>query len=116
MTEHDVAIVVVSYNVRELLRACLGSIFASLARTPDLSAELWVVDNGSSDDSAAMVEREFPAARLVRADHNPGFSAANNIAIERSASRHVLFLNPDTEVRDDAISHLVRFLDAHPDA
>ena len=55
------AIIVVSYNVRDLLRACLGAAYASLAASPALQAEVWVVDNASTDGSAEMVAAEYPA-------------------------------------------------------
>jgi N-acetylglucosaminyl-diphospho-decaprenol L-rhamnosyltransferase len=111
----DVAIIIVSYNVCRLLEVCLDSVFASLARTPDVFAEVWVIDNASADGSASMVTARFPAVRLIANQENPGFAAANNQAIERTSARHLLLLNPDTAVRDDAIAHLVRFLDSHPE-
>lgn len=130
----DLAIVVVSYNVRELLAACLRSVEASLAATPDLRAETWVVDNASADGSAEMVATQFPQVRLVASQENLGFAAANNLVLRRlglaspsdeellavgagkPAPRHVMLLNPDTEVQRDALAQLVAFLDAHPRA
>ncbi len=61
----DLAVVIVSYNVRTLLHACLDSLFSSFARTPELAAEVCVVDNASADGSAAMVAEAFPAVRLI---------------------------------------------------
>ncbi len=110
----DLSVVVVSYNVRDLLRACLRSVRDSLALSPGLTAEVWVVDNASSDGSAAMVAREFPEVRLIARSVNPGFAEANNTAIRQSAGRHVLLLNPDTVVLRDALGQAVRFLDEHP--
>ena len=63
-----------------------------------------------------MVEREFPAVQVIRNADNRGFAAANNLAIRRMRGRHLLLLNPDTEVRPDTIPTLAGFLDAHPDA
>ena len=111
----DLSVVVVSYNVRDLLRGCLRSVRESLALSPGLAAEVWVVDNASTDGSAAMVAREFPEVRLVAQAGNPGFAAANNEAIRQSAGRCVLLLNPDTVVLRDALGAMVRFLDARPD-
>ena len=110
----DLSIVVVSYNVRELLRGCLRSIRASLELSPELSSEVWVVDNASGDGSAAMVAQEFPETHLIRRDGNAGFAAASNEAIGQSTGRYVLLLNPDTLVLDDALGAVVRFLDEHP--
>lgn len=112
----DVAVVIVSYNVRALLDACLASVRRSLSLTPGLRADVWVVDNGSTDGSAELIQSRYPEARLLTGHGNIGFSAANNLAIERTNARHLLLLNPDTEVRDDTIGHLVSFMDAHPRA
>lgn len=136
----DLAIIIVSYQVRDLLRECLQSVFASLALSPHLAAEVWVVDNASSDDSAAMVAAEFPQAKLVPSGDNQGFAGGNNrvlrllgfqpvadevpaggplqlIAASRHQSalpRHVLLLNPDTAVHRDALAQMVAFLDGQP--
>ena len=74
----SLAIIVVSYNVRELLRACLQATFASLARAPEIDATVWVIDNASADGSAEMVAAEFPQARLVASRENLGFAGGNN--------------------------------------
>lgn len=110
----DLSIVIVSYNVRDLLRDCLRSIQASLALNPELAAEILVVDNASTDGSARMVSAEFPGVDLIERATNDGFAAANNAAIRRSAGRYVLLLNPDTVVLRDALDRVVRFLDEHP--
>jgi hypothetical protein len=75
------AIIVVSYNVRELLRACLAATYASLAHSPELDATVWVVDNASTDGSAEMVAAEFPQARLVTSRENLGFAGGNNLVL-----------------------------------
>jgi N-acetylglucosaminyl-diphospho-decaprenol L-rhamnosyltransferase len=114
----DLAIVTVSYNTRELLAECLAAALAGLERS-GLSGEVWVVDNASADGSAEMVRQQFPAMRLVAHDQNSGFAAGNNLALTNlsgSRPRHVLFLNPDTRVVDDALGQMIRFLDATPKA
>ena len=78
-THHaSLAIIVVSYNVRELLRACLRATYASLACAPEVDATVWVVDNASADGSAEMVAAEFPHVRLVASRENLGFAGGNN--------------------------------------
>src|SRR5688572_4088975 len=73
----EVSVCIANWNCRELLRACLRS----LLRAPqDVSLEVVVVDNASSDGAAEMVAQEFPEARLVRNAVNRGFAAANNQA------------------------------------
>ncbi len=109
----DVSIIIVSYSTRKLLRACLSSVST---RRRELWAETFVVDNASSDGSIEMVSREFPAVRLVRNERNMGFAAANNRVLERAAGRYVVLLNPDTRLGDEALSKMVRFMDATPSA
>jgi len=121
----DLAVVIVSWNVRERLRACLQALQAEMARWGRRGA-IWVVDNGSTDGSPAMVRHAFPQVHLIANEGNRGFAAANNQALramgfdqdpptpESSLPRYVLLLNPDTEVEPGAVSALVDFMDAHP--
>lgn len=117
----DLAVVIVNYNVRDLLRRCLASVLASRG---DLSYEVCVVDNASTDMSAAMVQSEFPSVRLIANEENVGYPAANNqglrlLGVDQSAEegrpRYCLLLNPDTEVPEDAFARLVAYLDARQD-
>ncbi|MBN1933985.1 MAG: glycosyltransferase family 2 protein [Anaerolineae bacterium] len=120
----DLSIVIVNWNVRDLLRACLNSIL-SQARlvsqytwelvSTTYTCEILVVDSASSDDSAAMVEREFPAIRLWASDANLGYAGGNNLGIGYSRGQYVLLLNPDTVVRPGALQTMTAYLDAHPD-
>jgi N-acetylglucosaminyl-diphospho-decaprenol L-rhamnosyltransferase len=116
----SLAVLVVSYNVRDLLRASLAGTFASLAHSPELDATVWVVDNASVDGSAEMVAVEFPYARLIRSPDNIGFSGGNNLALrllgfeDREAIPDlVLLLNPDAQPLDDAIGQMAGFLREH---
>jgi N-acetylglucosaminyl-diphospho-decaprenol L-rhamnosyltransferase len=124
----DLAIVTVSYNTRDLLADCLDSALHGLQQS-GLAGEVWVVDNASSDGSADMVEQRYPAVHLIAHDQNAGFAAGNNLALRemgfghRAGSpphspspRHVLFLNPDTRVLEDALGVMVCFLDETPQA
>lgn len=99
------AIIIVSFNGKDLLRACL----ASLERYPlGLGqSEIHVVDNASRDGAADMVRREFPDVVLHPLSENVGFSAGNNIALRAAASPYVLLLNPDTEVHAGTLDHMV---------
>jgi GT2 family glycosyltransferase len=90
----DLEVVIVSHGAEALLRRCLRSL-AEHPASGDM--RVTVVDSGSPDATPAMVEREFPAVRLLRHD-NIGFSAANNIVLRDSEAAAVLLLNPDTEV------------------
>lgn len=77
----DLAIVVVSYNVRDLLDACLHSVYQSLEASPELCATVWVVDNASDDSSADMVVQQYPQAILIASQDNLGFPGGNNLAL-----------------------------------
>jgi len=114
----ELSIVVVSWNVRDLLRRCLLSMSPD---SPPLTGhhapgiEIIVVDNGSTDGSVEMVRAEFPTVRLIANTDNRGFPAANNQGIAAARGRYVFLLNPDTEVIGDALATMVTFADAHPD-
>jgi N-acetylglucosaminyl-diphospho-decaprenol L-rhamnosyltransferase len=84
ITDHaSLAIIVVSYNVRELTRACLDATLASLACAPGVGATVWVVDNASVDGSAEMVAANFPLVRLVASRENLGFAGGNNLVLRK---------------------------------
>ena len=109
--DFDLTIVVVSYNTRDYVLPCLEAVFQAL---PHPRFEVLVVDNASSDGSADAIIERFPQVRLIRSNHNLGFAAANNLAAEQARGRLLLLLNPDTLVRDDTISAIVRFADRTP--
>ena len=104
------SVVVVTYNVRHLLAACLRSVLASKAPFP---FEVCVVDTGT-DGSAALVRGDFPEVQVIEAPHNPGFAGANNLGLRRSRGRYCLLLNPDTEVPPDALADTVAALEEDP--
>ncbi len=107
----DVSIIIVSWNTRNLLKICLDAVFAY---PPAGEFDVWVVDNGSSDGTLAMLRQDFPQVKLIENQANIGFARANNQAIQQSSGRYVLLLNPDTEVNPDALQQLVQFLNDHP--
>lgn len=114
---YDLLVSIVSYNTRDLLRACLRSLQRALDRSKGgVQAHVVVVDNASRDGSAQMVRDAFPAYQIIALDDNRGFAAANNLAIRQTDARYVWLLNPDTEVLGDAPDALVRFMDDHPEA
>lgn len=117
-TEPDLSVVIVSWNVQRLLRHCLNSVVGSLELPTGenaVTAEIIVVDNGSTDGSADMVRTEFPQVTLIANPDNRGFTVGNNQGIRASNGRYLLLLNPDAEVVADALSTLIAFMDAHPE-
>jgi len=109
----DVTIIIVSYETRDELDACLASIAAA---PPSTAHRIVVVDNASTDGTAEAVRRRWPEVRLIASDRNLGFAAANNLAIRDSGSEFVLLLNSDTLVRAGAVDTLVRALESDPGA
>lgn len=111
----DLSIIVVSYNTRDLTLAALAAARRSLAMS-GLAYQVIVVDNASPDGSAEALRRAFPDITLIANAENRGFAAANNQGLAASTGRYVVLLNPDTEVLDEALACLVRFLDGQPAA
>jgi N-acetylglucosaminyl-diphospho-decaprenol L-rhamnosyltransferase len=109
----DLAIVIVSYNVRADLARALQSLSDA---PPSISHEVVVVDNASSDGSLQMVRERWPAVRTIDAGANLGFSRANNLGIRATSGKWVLLLNSDTFVPPGAIDALVGHLRSHPEA
>jgi asparagine synthase (glutamine-hydrolysing) len=104
----DLSVVVVSWNTRDHLKACLKSVAQRLAT---VDHEVIVVDNASGDGSPEMVAERFPSARLIRNPFNEGFGRANNQAMRVAQGRWILLLNSDAVLVDDSIAALVRALD-----
>lgn len=107
----DLLVVIVNWNTVDLLGRCLHSLFL----TPELNLRVVVIDNGSTDGSPDMVERDFPEVELIRNDDNRGFAAANNQAITDGSERYVLLLNSDTEILGDALGASLRYMDQKPE-
>ena len=119
----DLAIVIVNYNGSALLSNCLTSVFASAG---SFSYTVCVVDNGSRDDSAAMVSDRFPQAGLIVSDANLGFSAGNNLALRqldltdrqaqgnRQLPRYILLLNNDTILPANTLADMIQFMTSGP--
>jgi GT2 family glycosyltransferase len=106
----DVSVILLSWNVRPLLRACLASLPPA-----DAAIEIIVVDAASEDGSAEMVRDEFPSVKLVVSSENLGYTRGNNLGLRAAAGRYLLLLNPDTEVVGDALARMVSYMDAHPE-
>lgn len=114
MPQHDIGIVIVSYNVRSFLEQCLVSVRNAV--TSNLSVEIWVVDNASVDGTAQMVRELFPEVRYIQNHQNVGFSTANNQAIRQMDAKYVLLLNPDTVIEEKTLQYCYDFMECHPKA
>ncbi len=107
------SVIIVNYNVRYFLEQCLTSVFKAIQ---NIDAEVFVVDNISTDDSVEMVKEKFSQALLIENKENVGFSKANNQAIKIAKGEYILLLNPDTVVEEDAFEKCIKFMDDTPDA
>jgi GT2 family glycosyltransferase len=106
----DLAVIIVSYNSGRYIMACLDSLFSHLG---PLRADVVVVDAESRDGTPDIVA-DFPGVRLIEC-RNGGFAYANNRGLMTCDARYVLFLNPDTEIRQGTLSDLVARMDARPE-
>jgi GT2 family glycosyltransferase len=108
----DLSIIVVSWNVRDLLCDCLTSINE---KTLGITFEIIVVDNASSDGSVEMVRAEFPQVKLVASAENLGFGKANNLALQSATGRYIGLLNPDTVLLNNVFSMMISKLESEPE-
>jgi GT2 family glycosyltransferase len=106
----SLSVIIVSYNTRDDLRLCLTAL-----RQSTLRAQVIVVDNASSDGSAAMVRADFPEVTLIEPGRNLWFCGGNNRGLEAATGDYALLLNPDTIPPPNALAALVSFLDSNPD-
>jgi GT2 family glycosyltransferase len=109
----DLSIVIVNWNTKEYLLRCLGSIFKLGQR---MNWEVIVVDNGSQDGSGMEVKKAFPFVHLVENEKNLGFAKAANQGLQKASGRYALLLNPDTQVKGEAIEQLGSFMETHLEA
>ncbi|MCA9984086.1 MAG: glycosyltransferase family 2 protein [Anaerolineales bacterium] len=114
----DVAIIIVSWNVRRYLSDCLVSVFEELGRAR-LNGAVWVVDNGSTDGTLDLLHTLYPHVHLIANEENVGFGAANNQGMQAAnekTPRYYFLLNPDTVLRPGALGNLIAFMDERPEA
>ncbi len=108
----EISIVIVSYNVRDLLENCLHSVESAL---DGLRGEVFVVDNDSDDGSVDMVRQRFPGVKLIDSGENLGFARGNNLALREARGEYLLLLNPDTLVQEDTLHTMLRFFRENED-
>lgn len=106
----NAAVVILSYNTKDLLRSCLDSVFSQKSIQ---KFDFWVVDNASSDGSAEMVAEVFNQVKLIKSRTNLGFTGGNNLALKEIKSDVVILLNSDTIVKGNALNELVKAMQEH---
>lgn len=110
----DLSIIIVSWNVRDLLRRCVQSINSQTADGRPPTAETIVVDNASCDGTVEMLRAEFPNVRVIANSENAGFTRANNQALAIAQGRYLFLLNPDTELRAGTLQTLYDYAETNP--
>lgn len=113
MAAYDLSIIVVAWNVKELLVECFDAIRSS---DDEWNKQILLVDNGSVDGSADFVEEQYPEVTVIRSPTNLGFIRANNLAYEQAEGEYILMLNSDAFVSSSAIRSVVDFMREHPEA
>jgi GT2 family glycosyltransferase len=105
------SVIIISYNTRQMTLDCLRSLYEDLG---DLPAEVFVVDNASTDDSVAAVREAYTSARVIANANNVGFGAANNQAMRLATGELIMLLNSDAFPKPGAIKALIEYLRQHP--
>jgi GT2 family glycosyltransferase len=107
----DLSVIIPNYNGRNDLEVCLESLFLHLG---DISYEIILIDNGSTDGSIEFIKERFPSVLVIANAENRFYAAANNQGLEISCGRYILFLNSDTEVKSDVIVNMISYMDENP--
>lgn len=110
---HEVTVVIVSYNTRELTLRAIETLNENAG---NVAMRVIVWDNASADGSADAIAKAFPDIELIRSEENIGFARANNAVVDIVTSEWLLLLNPDTETHPAAVERLLAFARAHPEA
>lgn len=111
----DLSVIIVSWNVRDLLDKCLDSLRQAQTTAGNaLSLEIIVVDSASDDGSAALALEKYPSVALLPQRENIGFTRGNNIGLNHARGDYLLLLNPDTEVSSGALGKMIDFMNGHP--
>lgn len=109
--EEKVSVIIVTFNSRETIKKCLESVFKYAPK-----AEVLVVDNNSQDKTVEEIKKFGKKVILIESLENLGFAKACNLAASKATGNYLFFLNPDTEILNNALDKLVEFADNHPEA
>lgn len=109
----EVDVIIVTYNSAGEIQFCLKSL---VTRNHRYAYRVTVVDNASSDGTPELLATHYPFVNLYLSKNNLGFARANNLALWRTRGKYVVFLNPDTEIKEGGLDKLIDFLETHPEA
>lgn len=108
----DLSIIIVAFNVKELMERCINHIRQS---NDHLQKEIIYVDNGSNDDTVAMIRSKFPEVYIIESPINLGFIGANNLGYKKAIGKYILLLNSDAFLGPNTLTDLVGFMESTPD-
>ncbi len=114
MKNFDLSIVILTYNVRNLLKECLHSVFNSVDFAK-LSAEVFVVDNGNDGTDKMIGEFFNRSVKYIPNSSESGYAASNNLALKQTSGKYVLLLNPDTKLQNDTLKVIYDYMEENPD-
>ena len=112
--EKTCSVIILNWNGAEMLRTYLPSVVKSL-QPSSVSIQLYVADNGSTDNSLEVLKNEFPAVKTIVLDKNYGFAEGYNRAIEQVESDYVVLLNSDVETPEGWLTPLLDYMETQPD-
>ncbi|MBI5123541.1 glycosyltransferase family 2 protein [Candidatus Roizmanbacteria bacterium] len=107
MKEPTVSIIILNYNGKKWLEKCLPS----WKKVKYKNKEIIVVNNGSTDDSAAFVKKNHPEVRLIEVHPNRGFAGGNNYGVHKAKGKYILIINNDTEVTSTVLEPMVELME-----
>jgi GT2 family glycosyltransferase len=107
----DLTLSIISADNTDLLLPCLRSIYDT---THNTNLEVWVVDNASTDGTAAAIEAAFPTVKSIQNEVRLGFSTNNNLVLDKGLGRYLMLLNDDTLILGSALDEMVAFMETHP--
>ncbi|MCF6296915.1 MAG: glycosyltransferase family 2 protein [Flavobacteriaceae bacterium] len=102
------SVIIVNYNVQYFLEQCILSLQNA---SKNITVEIIVVDNNSTDGSCAMLRQKFPKVQLISNVKNVGFSKANNQGVDQAVGAYILILNPDTVIAEDTLEKTLNFVE-----
>jgi GT2 family glycosyltransferase len=107
----ELSIIIVSWNAKRYVEECLDSLSR---QTLNISVEVIVVDNASSDDTPEMIRQQFPHVALIRNADNVGFAKANNIGIRLAKGMYLCLINSDVNIPPECLQTIYDFMEKHP--
>lgn len=107
MSVKDISVVIVNYNVRDLVDNCIASVYK--ANKGKYDTEIFLVDNNSIDGSAEHIRQKYADVKVITNDRNIGFSRANNLALREATGKYILILNPDTVLEEGTFEKMTAF-------